>query len=228
MYTLINADDHLMASATLWEDRLPARHLVQPSGRSTSRRIRRGIGHESARSSRNRWPNLTVRSARPRMSPWARTGRSTAPTATGTGACTGSRATERCSDSWDRPDTSGPGRFHVPHGVFVAADGRVFVADRQNDRVQIFDGDGTYVAEWAGFSRPCDLLISADGTLYVAELGSGRDDASLSIFDHNGRFLARWSGPTRAGAHAILVDGRGAIYLNQNREGQRLLKSSGA
>src|SRR5216683_59117 len=49
--------------------------------------------------------------------------------------------------SWGTPG-GGPGQFFIPHGIAVAADGRVFVCDRENDRIQIFSPDGEYLSEW--------------------------------------------------------------------------------
>jgi len=121
--------------------------------------------------------------------------------------------------SWGRPGKAGPGEFHVPHGVWVHTDGRVFVADRENNRIQIFTPDGEFLTQWTGFSRPCDFYIDQDETIFVPEL-----DAFMSILSIDGTVLSRWAGPTGAGAHAVWLDSRGDIYINQNLEGQRLLK----
>ena len=53
-------------------------------------------------------------------------------------------------DSWGAPGKTAPGEFHVPHGVWVHTDGRVFVADRENNRMQIFDSEGNFLEQWAG------------------------------------------------------------------------------
>ena len=121
--------------------------------------------------------------------------------------------------SWGEPGKTEPGEFHVPHGVWVHSDRRVFVADRENNRIQIFDPDGKFLTEWRGFARPCDIYIDQDDVLFIPEL-----DAFMSVVSIEGEFLARWLGPTDAGAHAIWLDSRGDLYINQNLEGQRLLK----
>jgi DNA-binding beta-propeller fold protein YncE len=63
----------------------------------------------------------------------------------------------------------GPGQFDVPHGIALDSAGRVFVADRSNSRVQIFDPAGTFLAEWRQFGRPSAVFIDKNDTLYVAD-----------------------------------------------------------
>ena len=125
--------------------------------------------------------------------------------------------------SWGAPGKTGSGEFHIPHGVWVHTDGRVFVADRENDRVQVFDLDGEYLDQWTGFRRPCDFYIDSDEAVYIPEL-----DAFMSIVDIQGNILARWEAPTPGpegtGGHAVWVDSRGDLYVNRNLEGQRLVK----
>ena len=121
--------------------------------------------------------------------------------------------------SWGAPGKSAPGEFHVPHGVWVHTDGRVFVADRENNRIQIFSPDGDYLDQWTGLARPCDIYIDSDNVVFVPEL-----DAFMTILSIEGEVLSRWAGPTDAGAHAIWVDSHGDLYINQNLEGHRLLK----
>lgn len=121
--------------------------------------------------------------------------------------------------SWGTPGKTAPGEFHVPHGVWVHTDGRVFVADRENNRIQIFTPDGDFLSQWPGLARPCDIYIDDDEVVFVPEL-----DAFMTILTIEGEVLSKWSGPTDAGAHAIWLDSRGDLYINQNLEGQRLLK----
>ena len=125
--------------------------------------------------------------------------------------------------SWGAPGKTAPGEFHVPHGVWVHTDGRVFVADRENNRIQIFSPDGAFLDLWTDFARPCDIYVDSDDTMFVVEL-----DALVSIVTIDGQLITRWPAPTEAdpgtGAHAIWLDSRGDIYVNRNLEGQRLLK----
>ncbi|HVD78084.1 MAG TPA: peptidyl-alpha-hydroxyglycine alpha-amidating lyase family protein [Vicinamibacteria bacterium] len=63
----------------------------------------------------------------------------------------------------------GPGEFEVPHGLAFDSRGRLFVADRGNNRIQIFDQDGRYLEEWKQFSRPSGIYIDGKDILYVAD-----------------------------------------------------------
>ncbi|NQW24300.1 MAG: hypothetical protein HQ475_12740 [SAR202 cluster bacterium] len=125
--------------------------------------------------------------------------------------------------SWGEPGKTGPGEFHVPHGVWVHTDGRVFVADRENNRIQIFSPSGQFLEQWGGLARPCDIFIDEDDVIYVPEL-----DGFMSILSIDGDVIATWGSPLDAGwgngAHAVWVDSHGDIYVNQNVEGHRLVK----
>src|SRR5438477_273239 len=58
----------------------------------------------------------------------------------------------RLLQSWGEPG-AGPGQFNLPHGIAVLADGRVLVADRENDRIQLFDPEGKYLDQWTQVQR---------------------------------------------------------------------------
>jgi DNA-binding beta-propeller fold protein YncE len=135
--------------------------------------------------------------------------------------------------SWGEPGT-GPGQFILPHGVRVAADGRVLVADRENDRVQLFSPSGEYLSEWAAL-RPTDLAIDRDGLVYVSELGrrpgprpcslgdAPEQPGQVSVYDLQGGLVARFGASESAreapgnfvAPHCIAVDSRGALYVGE-------------
>jgi sugar lactone lactonase YvrE len=133
--------------------------------------------------------------------------------------------------SWGAPGT-GPGEFHLPHSVWVHTDGTVFVADRENDRIEIFDTEGRFLTEWLDVQRPQDIFIDREGHVFVGELVwragqvSARrglieteEPARLSIFDLDGNVLLRWSDPdpTKDGyfiaPHGLWIDDEGSLYL---------------
>src|SRR5262249_50679197 len=63
----------------------------------------------------------------------------------------------------------GAGEFDTPHGIALDSMGRVYVADRANNRIQIFEPDGKFVAEWKQFGRPSDVFIDKNDMIYVAD-----------------------------------------------------------
>ena len=66
----------------------------------------------------------------------------------------------------------GRGEFDTPHGIALDSTGRVYVADRVNSRIQIFDPDGNFVAEWKQFGRPSAVHIDGKDVIYVADTQS--------------------------------------------------------
>jgi hypothetical protein len=71
---------------------------------------------------------------------------------------------------------SGPGEFNVPHTIAIDSSGRLFVGDRSNNRIQIFDREGTFLDEWTQFGRPSGIAIARDDTIYVADSESWGPD----------------------------------------------------
>jgi sugar lactone lactonase YvrE len=64
---------------------------------------------------------------------------------------------------------SGPGQFEMPHALAMDSKGRLFVGDRGNNRIQIFDPHGTLLAIWPQFGRPSGLYIDRHDVLYVSD-----------------------------------------------------------
>jgi DNA-binding beta-propeller fold protein YncE len=118
----------------------------------------------------------------------------------------------------------GPGQFNLPHGIWVREE-KVYVADRQNNRIQIFTSDGEYIDQWGGFKQPCDLSIDEAGIVYVPEL-QGR----VSILNLDGEVLAHIGGergfePGEFYApHCTWTDSEGSLYVGEVLEGQRIQK----
>jgi hypothetical protein len=61
--------------------------------------------------------------------------------------------------------------------------GRLFVGDRNNNRIQIFDQDGRFMAEWKQFSRPSGIFIDRNDTIYVPILSPSRFATAIRVGD---------------------------------------------
>ena len=107
-------------------------------------------------------------------------------------------------DSFGSPGSSA-GEFRVPHSVRVSVDGRIYVADRENNRVQIFSPDGEFIEEWTDFKKPMGIHIDTAGIVYVTD-----QVPRLSILTLDGQLLAR--GRTFEQAHNVYTDSAGNIY----------------
>jgi len=70
--------------------------------------------------------------------------------------------------TWGRKG-SAPGDLDIPHTLAMDSQGRLFVGDRQNNRIQIFDQDGNFIDQWFQFSRPSGVFIDRNDTIYVAD-----------------------------------------------------------
>ncbi|MSQ73686.1 MAG: 6-bladed beta-propeller [Betaproteobacteria bacterium] len=135
--------------------------------------------------------------------------------------------------SWGTPGR-GPGQFHLPHGIAIDANGRVFVCDRESDRIQIFSPDGEFLEEWTDTQRPTHVVFDAQGRAYVTELWwhvgdhsfthgpiSKARHARLSIFDKDGTLLSRLGTPEAtapgsfAAPHGLAVDSKHDVYVSE-------------
>ena len=95
------------------------------------------------------------------------------PTVTATRACTNIPRTANCLLSWGESG-SDPGQFNIVHNIVTDKDGWVYVADRENNRIQVFDGNGKYETQWNNMHRPCALYMDTtknDPMCFVGELG---------------------------------------------------------
>lgn len=70
---------------------------------------------------------------------------------------------------------TGPGEFNLPHTIAIDSRSRVFIGDRNNNRIQIFDANGTFLEEWKQFGRPSNIFISKDDTIYVTDSESNAE-----------------------------------------------------
>ncbi len=115
---------------------------------------------------------------------------------------------------------SGPGEFDTPHNLAFDSRGRLFVADRGNSRIQIFDQEGTFLEQWKQFGRPSGLYIDKSDTIYAADsqsdekvnpgfkrgiyIGSAKDGkVAAFILDPN---------QPKGSQEGVAVDAKGNVY----------------
>jgi sugar lactone lactonase YvrE len=123
---------------------------------------------------------------------------------------------------------AGPGEFNVPHRLAMDSSGRLFVADRANSRVQIFDQDGKLLAGWKQFGRPSGVFIDKNDIIYVADsesnnaqnpgfkrglrIGSAKDGTVTALIPDPAP-VKEGTGPgTGSAAEGVAADAAGNIY----------------
>jgi len=112
---------------------------------------------------------------------------------------------------------SAPGELDGAHALAFDSMGRLFVADRGNNRIQIFDQEGTFLDEWTQFGSPSGLYITPDDVLYVADMGAGIRFGSAKTGAVTGWIKAESaSGGEVRVAETMAVDANGAIYAGEN------------
>ena len=100
--------------------------------------------------------------------------------------------------SWGTPGVD-EGEFNIVHNLALDSNGYLYVCDRENHRIQIFDMEGKFQSEWSNVHRPCAIYIDSNDVVYVAELGwatkINRDMPNIgpriSIFNSFGKLLQR-------------------------------------
>lgn len=135
---------------------------------------------------------------------------------------------------WGKKGT-GKGEFDQPHALALDSRGRLFVGDRSNDRIQIFDQEGNWLDEWTQFSRPSGIYIDAHDNIYVADSESGSVEPAHTAWTRGIRIGSAKDGTVRAfipdptvnppstsSAEGVAVDKNGVIYGAE--VGQKALK----
>ena len=134
--------------------------------------------------------------------------------------------------SWGEPGSE-PGQFNLPHNIACDADGWVYVADRENHRIQVFDGQGRFETQWHNLHRPSGMYMPPGKCpiCYVGEIGPyfefNRGAPNLgpriSVLSNEGKLLARITTVPAAGTghgqflspHGMTVDSRGDLYVGE-------------
>jgi len=123
---------------------------------------------------------------------------------------------------------NGPAQFALPHSVQVDEQDRVWVCDRENHRIQIFDTNGNFLTERVGLCRPSAVFFDPnEDVVYIAEL-----DYQVSIYTLDGILITRWGGGQEsdepgeflACPHSIWVDTHGDLYVSEVGVDGRLQK----
>ena len=131
--------------------------------------------------------------------------------------------------SWGESGT-GPGQFNIVHNIAVDKDGWVYIADRENHRIQVFDPNGKYETQWVNLSRAACICFDMkdEPLIYVGEyfcgISSNRIGANLgprvTIMDLKGNIRAQLSDQSYGdepgrfySPHGIAVDSKGDIYV---------------
>ena len=130
--------------------------------------------------------------------------------------------------SWGGPGTD-PGQFNIVHNIATDRDGFVYVCDRENHRIQVFDRNGGLEDVWHNVHRPCAIYIDDSQRVYVGELGWGmsvnRDMPNIgprvSIMTTAGKVLERLGSGYGLedgqfiAPHGICVDSQKSIYVGE-------------
>ena len=133
--------------------------------------------------------------------------------------------------SWGKPGT-GPGEFNLPHNICCDEVGQVYVADRENHRIQVFDGDSNYLRQINNLHRPCGLAITPGPCpcLLVGELGpympvnhaTPNLGPRLMVLGNDGTLINRLGQDkpgTSPGAfvapHSVALDSKGDLYVGE-------------
>lgn len=125
--------------------------------------------------------------------------------------------------SWgERGD--GPGQFSISHSVRIDDQDRIWICDRENNRVQIFSSDGDFLTEWSGLLRPNTIHLDLENqVVYVAELGRRVSIFALDADGLPGTMLSQWADPEpserpgfwQGGPHGIWTDSAGDLYVGE-------------
>jgi peptidylamidoglycolate lyase len=117
--------------------------------------------------------------------------------------------------AWGTKGT-GPGEFQVPHNIVIDSQGRLYVADRTNKRVQVFDQDGKFLSQMTQVGAPYGMAMGTDDVLYVVDGAGAETDGKLTIVDtRNSKILGTIQGLNNP--HWVALGPSGAILVAEVR-----------
>src|SRR3984893_19306849 len=100
---------------------------------------------------------------------------------------------------------TGPGQFELPHNVVVDKQGRVYVTDRENRRIEVFDANGKFLAQWPTIEGVSGLAMTKDQRIWAGGV----------LLNLEGQVVGRLPNGSAASGHGIAVSGSGDVYLAQ-------------
>jgi DNA-binding beta-propeller fold protein YncE len=98
---------------------------------------------------------------------------------------------------------TGPSQFGLPHNVVIDKQGRVYVTDRDNQRIEVFDAQGKFLTQWTGTGGVSGLAMTKDQHIWTGSV----------LRDLDGKALGKL--PDANGAHGVTVTDSGDVYLAQ-------------
>jgi DNA-binding beta-propeller fold protein YncE len=134
--------------------------------------------------------------------------------------------------SWGEPGSL-PGQFNLPHAIACDADGWVYVADRENHRIQVFNGKGRFETQWHNLHRPSGMYmppgkcpvcyVGEIGPYYEFNRGAPNLGPRVSILSNEGELLSQITTTPSQGQgpgqflspHGLAVDSRGDLYVGE-------------
>jgi NHL repeat len=134
--------------------------------------------------------------------------------------------------SWGEPGSL-PGQFNLPHAISCDADGWVYVADRENHRIQVFNGKGRFETQWHNLHRPSGMYmppgkcpicyVGEIGPYYEFNRGAPNLGPRISILSNDGKLLSQITTAPAHGQglgqflspHGLAIDSRGDLYIGE-------------
>ncbi|MGE4659332.1 MAG: PilC/PilY family type IV pilus protein, partial [Arenicellales bacterium] len=137
---------------------------------------------------------------------------------------------------YDYEKGTGDGQFWHPSGTAIGTDGNVYVLDKSNNRVQVFDSSGKFLRKFGSYGRgngqfaqPEDVTIDASGNVYISDRGNKR----IQVFDSSGNFLRKWGSYGKGNGQlwapeGMAIDASGNLYVvEQGNHRVQVFDSSG-